>query len=105
MPCSHALPTSARCSPAGGRPFCYHQGKELNFKKLAQFTHRLGLKLGVWHIRGAPQPAVDRRMPVKGTSSTIDQLVWTNASCPESEKNWCKCSWAKEMLGIDVKQL
>ena len=70
------------------------------FGPLAEWTHSLGLKMGVWHIRGAPDYAVAAKTPVKGTASTIDQLVWQNGSCPE---RWCRCTWDQTYLGIDAK--
>ena len=34
----------------------------------------LGLKLGLWTIRGAHVDAVAAKLPVKGTKYTIDQV-------------------------------
>ena len=63
---------------------------------MVETVRKLGLKMGVWHIRGAHREAVERKLPVKGTEYTIDQIV---NQCPDNSKasidcteacNWCE---------------
>jgi hypothetical protein len=76
-------------------------GTNLGLKPLAKWTHDLGLKIGVWRIRGAPAAAVAAKLPVKGTNSTIDQLTWDPQHCPAGEERWCNCTWDHSHIGLD----
>lgn len=58
--------------------------------------------MGVWHIRGVINTTVALNTPVKGTTSTIDELVWDPAHCPARQEHWCACTWAKQYIGIDA---
>ncbi len=45
-------------------------------RALAEKIHGMGLKFGLWTIRGVHADAVARRLPVKGMEQyTLDQLV------------------------------
>lgn len=73
------------------------------FHALADLAHSLGLKFGVWTLRGADTKAVQRKTPVKNAPGdnnvTIDQVVFDQETCPNStEARWCKCTW--DPIGI-----
>ena len=74
-----------------------------SLKPLVNKVHALGLKMGVWHIRGAHLDAVRRKLPVKGTSYTVDQIVWQNTSAERAEgKYWPQqCNWATSWVGVN----
>ena len=91
-----SVPPTQRWPSAAGP-----NGTNLGLKPLAKWTHDLGLKIGVWRIRGAPTNAVAAKMPVKGTNSTIDQLVWDPQHCPAGEERWCNCTWDHSHVGLD----
>ena len=48
-------------------------------KALAARVHSKGLKLGLWTIRGAHVEAARRRLPIKGTNYTIDEIIDTHS--------------------------
>ncbi|MDD4589504.1 MAG: glycoside hydrolase family 27 protein [Parabacteroides sp.] len=58
-------------SSAGGR----------GFKSLADYIHARGLKFGIHLMRGIPKVAVQKKMPVKGTDITADQIYGTELLC------------------------
>src|SRR6202041_3272487 len=41
---------------------------EVGFKPLADYVHSKGLKFGIHIMRGIPREAVDKNLPIKGTS-------------------------------------
>lgn len=79
-----------------------------DMKALADMVHSKGLKLGLWTIRGAHADAVARKLPIKGTNYTIDQIIdqhtYPDGSAGDgitSGRN-LSCLWAKEWLGINA---
>ena len=62
------------------------------FKKLGEYIHNLGLKFGIHIMRGIPREAVYRKMPIKGTNYTADQIADTTSVC----------RWLNLMYGIDM---
>ena len=42
---------------------------------LAATLKRKGLKLGLWTIRGVHKDAVAKKLRIKGTNYTVDQIV------------------------------
>ena len=44
-------------------------------KYVADKLHAQGLKLGLWTIRGAHVEAARRRLPIKGTNYTLDEII------------------------------
>ena len=58
--------------------------------------------MGVWLNRGVINTTVALKTPVKGTNSTIDQLVWDPSHCPAKQKHWCVCTWDQQYIGIDA---
>ena len=69
------------------------------FKPLARYAHSLGLKVGVWKIRGVLESAVDSNGRVKGTDYTLADIVVNQSSCTG---RWCKCTWDDANLGINT---
>jgi hypothetical protein len=55
------------------------------FQPLAEYIHSLGLKFGIHLMRGVPRVAVERKLPVKGTAVTADQIF-----SPELQCTWLK---------------
>lgn len=61
------------------------------FKELADYVHSLGLKFGIHVMRGIPREAVAKKMPIKGTNYTADQIT-----------NFNTCNWLNLMFGVDM---
>ncbi|WP_429964656.1 glycoside hydrolase family 27 protein [Enterococcus sp. AZ072] len=61
------------------------------FKSLGDYIHSLGLKFGIHILRGIPREAVHKRMNIKGSDKTADQIA-VNSICP----------WNSDMYGVDV---
>lgn len=66
-------------------------GEGKGFKALADYIHSKGLKFGIHIMRGVPKEAVARKMPIKGTKFTADQIY--------SAKG--QCEWLKDNYTID----
>lgn len=58
------------------------------FKPLADYIHSRGLKFGIHIMRGVPRIAVEKKLPVKGTSYTADQIYSTELLCPWLSDNY-----------------
>ena len=63
----------------------------VGFKEIGDYIHGLGLKFGIHVMRGIPREAVARKMPIKGTSYTADQVT-----------NYTTCKWLNNMYGLDM---
>ncbi|TWU42301.1 glycoside hydrolase family 27 protein [Novipirellula artificiosorum] len=66
---------------------------DTGFKALGDHIHSLGLKFGIHVMRGIPREAVARKMPIKGTQYTADQVT-----------DQSTCSWLNTMYGLDMDQ-
>jgi alpha-galactosidase len=62
------------------------------FAPLAERIHALGLKFGVHLMRGIPRLAVERNLPVLGTSLRARDIADTSSTCP----------WNPDMYGVDM---
>lgn len=62
------------------------------FKALADYIHSRGLKFGIHLMRGIPRQAVDKNLPVKGTSYRAQDIADKNSICP----------WNPDMYGVDM---
>ncbi len=62
------------------------------FKPLADYVHSKGLKFGIHIMRGIPRQAVDKNLPVLGTSVRAQDVALTNSRCP----------WNPDMYGVDA---
>jgi alpha-galactosidase len=58
-------------------------GNGNGFRALADQVHAMGLKFGVWTIRGIPRLAADNKMPIFNSTYTADQ-----ASRPDNPCGW-----------------
>jgi len=62
------------------------------FRPLADYVHGQGLKFGIHIMRGIPRQAVERNLPIKGTS-------YHAADVAEKEN---ACRWNPDMWGVDT---
>jgi alpha-galactosidase len=58
------------------------------FKALADYIHAKGLKFGIHIMRGIPKEAVNKKLPVKGTTITADQIYTTELQCKWLKDNY-----------------
>jgi alpha-galactosidase len=85
-----ATDESGRLLPAPNR-FPSAAGGQ-GFKPLAEYVHSLGLKFGIHIMRGIPRQAVERNLPVLGTSVHAQDIA--------DQKNICP--WSTAMYGVNV---
>ena len=64
------------------------------FKPLADYVHSKGLKFGIHVMRGIPREAVAKKLPVKGTKYTADQIAGKESTC----------GWLNQMYGVDTNK-
>jgi hypothetical protein len=62
------------------------------FKPLADYVHGKGLKFGIHIMRGIPQQAVEKNLPIKGTSYHAAEIA--------DKENSCR--WNPDMWGVDT---
>jgi Alpha-galactosidase len=58
------------------------------FKPLADYIHSLGLKFGIHIMRGVPKEAVEKRLPIKNSNVTADQIYSTELQCEWLRDNY-----------------
>lgn len=58
------------------------------FKALADYIHSKGLKFGIHIMRGIPVQAVNKKLPIKGTNVTADQIYTTELQCRWLKDNY-----------------
>jgi hypothetical protein len=75
----------------------------VGFKALADWTHSLGLKFGVWSLRGVLPYAVQHKLAVKESNppTTIDQIIYQTCDST-TDKPWCNCTWDAMGVGINA---
>ncbi len=66
----------------------------VGFKALADSLHRMGFKFGIHIMRGVPIQAVNKKLPVKGTDYTCDQIYNTDSLC----------TWLKDNYTVDCRK-
>ncbi len=64
------------------------------FTDLAAYVHDLGLKFGIHLMRGIPRQAVEKNVPIKGTSLHARDIADTESICP----------WNPDMYGVDMRK-
>ena len=64
------------------------------FKPLADYVHSKGLKFGIHIMRGIPRAAVEKNLPILGTSAHAQDVADTKNICP----------WSTAMYGVDVSK-
>jgi alpha-galactosidase len=75
-----------RYTPAVGRFPSAANGA--GFKLLADYVHSLGLKFGIHILRGIPKEAVEKNLPIEGTSFHAQDAADTSATCPWNPDNY-----------------
>ena len=97
------------CTDEYGRPVpCANQyPSSAGGKGLAPFVdkvHAMGFKVGAWHIRGAFAGAVRAKKPIKGSTYTLDEIVFQKPDGWDSNKtDWNEaCNWAQDWLGVNA---
>jgi hypothetical protein len=58
------------------------------FKPLADWVHLQGLKFGIHIVRGIPKQAVEKNLPIAGTSFDAVDAADANDTCPWDEGNY-----------------
>jgi hypothetical protein len=58
------------------------------FKPLANWVHAQGLKFGIHILRGIPKQAVEKNLPIAGSSFHAADAADTGSPCPWDEGNW-----------------
>ncbi|HSC53820.1 MAG TPA: glycoside hydrolase family 27 protein [Phnomibacter sp.] len=58
------------------------------FKALADYVHSKGLKFGIHIMRGIPKQAVVKKLPIKGSNVTADQVYSTELQCQWLKDNY-----------------
>lgn len=81
-----------RCIPAPERFPSSADGS--GFVEIGRKVHALGLKFGIHIMRGIPRLAVERNLPVKGTSFTARDVADITSVC----------SWNPDMYGLDMSK-
>jgi hypothetical protein len=92
-PYGHPYPSVGRFPSAGSPGSATNPG--VGFAPLAQRVHAMGLKFGVWVIKGVYKGAAAAKIPIKGTQYTLDQII-------DQKKGNGSCVWAGDWLGINA---
>jgi alpha-galactosidase len=58
------------------------------FKPLADYVHSLGLRFGLHILRGLPKRAVEKRLPIAGSSYYATEAADTSDTCPWNYDNY-----------------
>jgi alpha-galactosidase len=58
------------------------------FKVLADYAHSLGLKFGIHILRGIPKQAVEKNLPIEGSSFHAADAADTSDTCPWNHDNY-----------------
>jgi alpha-galactosidase len=64
------------------------------FKELSDYVHSLGLRFGIHLMRGIPRQAVEKNLPVLGTSYHARDIADVSSICP----------WNTDMYGVDMSK-
>ena len=75
--------------PAPGR---FPSATDGTFRGLAARVHELGLRFGVHLMRGVPRRAVERDLPVLGSTATCGEIADRTSVCP----------WNPDSYGVDM---
>lgn len=88
----YSIDEYGRFTPAVNRFPSSADGK--GFKPLADFIHGLGLKFGIHVMRGVPVIAVNKNLPICGSTRKAGEIF-----SPEGQ-----CKWLKDMYSIDAEK-
>jgi alpha-galactosidase len=61
---------------------------DAGFRPVADYVHSLGLKFGIHILRGIPKNAVERNLPIEGSSLHAADAADTKDSCPWNPDNY-----------------
>ena len=61
---------------------------DAGFKPLADYVHSLGLKFGIHILRGIPKYAVEKNLPIAGSSYRAVEAADTSDTCPWNPDNY-----------------
>jgi alpha-galactosidase len=61
---------------------------DAGFKPLADYIHSLGLKFGIHILRGIPKQAVEKNLPIAGSSLHATDAADTSDTCPWNFDNY-----------------
>jgi alpha-galactosidase len=61
---------------------------DAGFKPLADYVHSLGLKFGIHILRGIPKQAVEKNLPIIGSSQSAKEAADTSDTCPWNPDNY-----------------
>ena len=62
--------------------------KRAGFKPLADYIHALGLKFGIHILRGIPKVAVEKHLPISGSSLSATDAANRSDTCPWNPDNY-----------------
>ncbi len=82
----YSLDDSGRYTPAVNRFPSAANGA--GFKPLADYVHSLGLKFGIHILRGIPKPAVQKNLPIAGSSFHAADAADSSDTCPWNYDNF-----------------
>ncbi|MHB1960041.1 MAG: glycoside hydrolase family 27 protein [Acidobacteriaceae bacterium] len=82
----YTLDANGRYIPATNR--FPSANKDRGFKPLADYVHSLGLKFGIHIIRGIPKQAVERNLPIAGSSYHAAEAADTSDTCRWNHDNY-----------------
>jgi len=61
---------------------------DAGFKPMADYVHSLGLKFGIHILQGIPKQAVEKNLPIAGTSFHAADAADTSQTCPWNPDNY-----------------
>jgi alpha-galactosidase len=82
----YSLDAFGRYSPAVNR--FPSAANDAGFKPLADYVHSLGLKFGIHILRGIPKQAVEKNLPIAGSSFHASDAADTSDTCPWNFDNY-----------------
>ncbi len=82
----YSLDDHGRYTPAVGR--FPSSANNSGFKPLADYAHSLGLKFGIHILRGIPKQAVEKNLPIEGSTYHSADAADTSDTCPWNYDNY-----------------
>ena len=82
----YSLDDHGRYTPAIGR--FPSSANNSGFKPLADYAHSLGLKFGIHILRGIPKQAVEKNLPIEGSTYHAADAADTSDTCPWNYDNY-----------------
>ena len=61
---------------------------------LAAKIHSMGLRFGLWMVRGIPRAVAEAKLPILGTNYTANEAVRLDRNCSWNDNNfvWLQCA-------------